>query len=187
MAGITPLVPPRTGAVNGKLEIKTDTFLTLDELLKHRPQFEPFLDEITQKGWRYFYIEGFGTVIKEMNVSAPYKFIVSEHPRGGLTYTMTMDFGRAIPDAKLKEVISLDRFIINIASKRYPRAMTIDLTRSEVTYVNESLWVSSEEGYTEEAKGALNILRWLIEEKKFSLKVEKGAKLWELIANIGKK
>lgn len=170
MAGITPLVPPRTGIVDGKLEIKTDTFLTFDELLKHRPQFEAFLEEISGKGWRYLYIEGFGTVIKEMNVSAPYKFMVGEHPQGGMTYNMTLDFGRAIPDARLKKVISLDRFIINISSKHYPRAVTVDLTKNDITYVHESLQASKKEDYGEEAKGVLAILRWLVEEKKFNLK-----------------
>ena len=40
MAGITPLVPPRAGVVDGKLEINTEASLTLDALFTYRPADE---------------------------------------------------------------------------------------------------------------------------------------------------
>ncbi len=187
MAGITPLVPPRTGAVNGKLDIKTDTHLTHDELLKFCPQFEPFLDEITKKGWRYLYIEGFATVVKQMIISSPYRFMVGEHPQGGLIYTMNIDFGRNIPDANLKELLNLDRFIINISSKDFPRAVTADLVKKEVIYVHESLWISEGKECKDEAGRVLEILRWLVDEKKFTIKTDDRNKYRELVATVGKK
>jgi len=181
MAGITPLVPPRTGIVDGKLEIKTGASLTLDELLTYRPTAEAFLNELSEKGWRYYFIDGYGTVLKEMEISAPYTFLASEHPRGGLTYTLSVDFGRAIPNALLKDIISLDRFVVNICSQDYPRGVTVDLTKNEVTYVHESLWVLKGKGCTEEAKDVLKILQWLIEEKKFKLAVGDGKRYRELV------
>jgi len=185
MAGITPLVPPRTGVADGKLEIKTDTFLTLDELLTYRPTAQAFLDELSENGWRYYFIEGYGTVLKEMEVSAPYKFLVGEHPRGGFTYTFTVDFGRGIPNALLKDVISLDRFVVNICSKDYPRGVTIDLIKNEITYVHESLWVSRGEGCAEEARDVLKILQWLIDKKNYKLAVGDGEKYRELVNLLG--
>ncbi len=187
MAGITPLVPPRTGVVDGKLEVKTETLLTLDEVLTYRPAAQAFLDELSEKGWRYYFIECYGTVLKEMVISAPYTFLVGEHLRGGFTYKLTVDFGRAIPDALLKDVISLDRFIVNICSLDYTRGVTIDLVKNEVTYVHESLWVLKGEGCTEEAKDVLKILQWLIEEKKFKLAVGDGKRYRELVELVGGK
>jgi len=187
MAGITPLVPPRTGVVDGKLEIKTGASLTLDELLTYRPTAKAFLDELSEKGWRYYFIDGYGTVLKEMEISSPYNFVASEHPRGGFTYSLTLDFGRAIPNALLKDIISLDRFVVNICSQDYPRGVTIDLTKNEVTYVHESLWVSRGEGCTEEARNVLKILQWLIEEKKFKLAVGDGKRYHELVTLLGEK
>lgn len=187
MAGITPLVPPRTGIVDGKLEIKTETSLTLDEVLKYRPDAQAFLDQLSKKGWRYYFIECYGTVLKEMEVSAPYNFRVGEHLRGGFTYTLTMEFGRTIPNALLKDVISLERFVLNICSKDYPRGVTIDLTKNEVTYVHDSLWVSKGEGCTEEARDVLRILQWLIEDKKFKLAAGDGDKYRELVNLFSKK
>ena len=188
MAGITPLVPPRTGVVDGKLEIKTEASLTLNELLTYRPAAEAFLDELSERGWRYYFIDGYGTVLKEMEISSPYTFLVQEHPRGGLTYTLTIDFGRAIPNAVLKDIISLDRFIVNICSQHYPRGVTVDLTKNEVTYVHESLWVSKGEGCKEEARDVLKMLQWLIEEKKFKLGMSDGEKYYrELVTLLGGK
>lgn len=187
MAGITPLVPPRTGVVDGKLEIKTETSLTLDEVFAYRPAIQDFLDELSEKGWRYYFIECHGTVLKEMAISAPYTFLVGEHLRGGFTYKLTVDFGRAIPDALLKDVISLDRFIVNICSRDYPRGVTIDLVKNEVTYVHESLWVSKGEGCIDEARDVLKILQWLIDGKKFKLAVGNGKRYRELVTLLGGK
>ena len=182
MAGVFPAVPPRTGRMDGKLAIQTERFITLDELLTHHPTAKAFLSELSKKGWRYYFIDGYGKVLAELEVdSTPYTFQMQEHPRGGFTYALSVDFGRRLPMLKLKRIINLQRFIVNICSQHYPRGVTIDLTKNEVTYVHESLWVSKRAEDTEEANDVLKILQWLIEEKKFKLAVGNGEKYRELI------
>ena len=182
-AVIFPAIP-MTGSVDGKLDIRVEKYLTLDELLTHLPTTKAFFDELSKRGWRYYFIEGYATVVMQLNmVSSPYAAHVKEHPRGGLSYSMSLDFGRSTPRLKLAGIIDLQRFIVNICGKYYPRGVTVDLTKNEVTYVQESLLVSKDEKVKEDAKDILDILRWLIKDKKFKLEVSKGKR--ELVALIG--
>ena len=186
-AVIFPAIP-MTGSVDGKLDIRVEKFLTLDELLTHLPAAKAFLDELSKKGWRYYFIDGYGKVQKEMEISSlPYTFQVEEHPQGGFVYSISLDFGRYTPEALLKGIINLHRFIVNICSNTYPRGVTIDLTKNEVTSVHESLWVSKGKEDREGAKEVLKILQWLIEEKKFKLAVGDGERYRELLTLLGDK
>ena len=189
MAGVVPVVPPRTGCMDGKLEVRTERFITLDELYTHLPTARAFLDELSKRGWRYYFIDGYGKVVMELKVdSSQYTWQTYEHPRGGFAYNLSFDFGRRLPKLQLKSIIKVDRFVVNICSKDYPRGVTVDLTKNEVTYVHESLWVSKGDGCTEEAKDVLKILQWLIEEKKFKLAVSGGEKYYrELATLLGRK
>lgn len=188
MAGVVPIVPPRTGSMDGKLEVQTERFITLDELLTHLPTARAFLNELSEKGWRYYFIDGYGKVTLELGIdSAAYTWQIYEHPRGGFVYNLSMDFGRRLPKLQLKRIIDLHSFIANICSQDYPRGVTIDLTKSEVTYVHESLWVLKGEGCMEKAKDLLKILQWLIDEKRFKLAVSGGEKYYrELVTLLGK-
>ena len=186
-AVIFPAIP-MTGSVDGKLDIRVEKFLTLDELLTHLPAAKAFLDELSKKGWRYYFIEGYGTVVMQLEmVSSPYAAQVKEHPRGGLSYSMSLDFGRSTPRLKLAGIIEVQRFIVNICSKYYPRGVAIDMAKNEVTYVQESLWVSKGKKVKEDAKDILDILQWLIKEKKFKLGVSEDKKYQELVTLLGGK
>ena len=187
MAGITPLVPPRIGYANGKIQIETEVPLTLDELCRYCQTEKAFLDELADKGWRYYFIDGYGKVVKEIDIASPYTFLVTEHPRGGFTYQLSFDFQRSMPDAVLKDIHSLDRFVVNVCSKDYPRGVTVNLASKEVTFVHESLWISKGDGCTEEAKDVLRILRWLVEEKGFKLALDDSDKYQELVNLLGDK
>jgi len=189
MAGVVPVVPPRTGCMDGKLEVQTERFITLDELLTHLPTARAFLDELPEKGWRYYFIDGYGKLVMEIPIDqAAYSWQTYEHPRGGFAYNLSMDFGRRLPKLQLKSIIDVYRFIVNICSKDYPRGVTIDLTKNEATYVHESLWVSKGEGCTEEARDILKILQWLVEEKQFKLTVSGGERYYkELVTLLGQK
>lgn len=181
---------PRTGSVEGKLDLHVEKFLTLGELLAHLPTAQAFLDELSQRGWRYYFIDGYGTVVMELGIRPlPYKLQVEEHLRGGFNYIVSVEFGRRTPQPQLKSIIKLHRFIVNIGSEYYPRAVTVDLTNNEVTYVHEMLWVSKGEEGKEEAKNVLKLLQWLIEEKKFKLGVGDGDsdRYQELVTLLGGK
>ena len=188
MAGVAPIVPPRSGSTDGKLEIQTERFITPDELIAYSLTAKAFIDELSERGWRYYFIDSHGKVALELGIdSAAYTFQTYEHPRGGFAYALSMDFGRRLPKLQLKNIIDLDRFVLNICSKDYPRGVTIDLIKNEITYVHESLWVSKGEGCTEEARDVLKILQWLIEEKEFKLAVGDGEKYRELVNLLGEK
>ena len=88
----------------------------------------------------------------------------------------------------LKKIVKLERCIVNICSRDYANAVTVDLTKNEVTYVHDSLWISKGEGCIKEAKDVLSLLQWLIEDKKFKV-AAKGSESYyrELVAHLGGK
>lgn len=184
-AVIFPAIPT-TGSVDGKLDIHVEKFLTLDELLTHLPTAKAFFDELSKKGWRYYFIEGYGRAVMQLEmVSSPYAVKVTEHPSGGLNFSMSVEFGRSTPRLKLGSIVDLQRFVVNICGKHYPRGVTIDLAKDEVTYVQESLLVSKGEKIKEDARDILEILKWLIKEKKFNLGVGETEKHRELLTLLG--
>lgn len=188
MAGVVPILPPRNGFMNGKLQTQYKKSLTMDELLANSPGVKDFFDELSEKGWRYYFIDGYGMVTMELEVeSSEYSFGSGEHPRGGFAYSLSLDFERCLPKLQLKDIVNVERFVVNICSKHYPRGVTIDLTKNKITYVHESLWVSEGAEGVEEAKDVLNILKWLIEEKKFKLGGGEEERYRELVAFLGGK
>ena len=185
MAGVVPILPPRTGNIAGKLTLEAERSITLDELLAHTPSAKKFLDELTGKGWKYLFIDGYGKVTLELSLdSYPYNWQTYEHPRGGFAYKLALDFERRLPKLELKSIIRLDRFIVNISSKDYPRGVTIDLVKNEITYVHDSLWISKGEDCAEEAKGVLEIVTWLLKQKKFKLAVSGGDSYYQELVTI---
>ncbi len=187
MAGVVPIIPPRNGFTDGKLDIKIEKFIPLDELLNHLPTASAFFNELSKKGWQYFFIDGYGIGLWELEVhSSPYAFEINEHPRGGFAYKLAVDFGRRLPKLRLKDILSLQQFIVNISSQSHPRAVTIDITKNKITYVHDSLWISKGQGCRKEAKEVLEILQWLVEEKKFKLEGVAGKRKYrELVTLLG--
>jgi hypothetical protein len=186
MAGVTPILPPRTGCMNGKLEVETDRFIILDELLTSLPAMKTFLSELTKKGWHYFFIEGYGTVVLEIDIAGTdYKWLAQEHPRGGFAYNLALEFGRRLPKIGFKNISKLDRFIINICSKDHARGVTADLKSKKITFIHDSLWDLKSGKITQDAKDILGIVQWLIEEKKFNLEMSGGMERYrKLTASI---
>ena len=188
MAGVVPILPPRNGFMNGKLQTQYKKSLTVDELLTNLPDARDFFDALSEKGWRYYFIDGYGMVTMELEVEpSEYNFRSGEHPRGGFAYSLSLDFERCLPKLQLKNIVNVERFVVNICSKHYPRGVTIDLTKNEITYVHESLWVLKGAEGVEEARDVLKILQWLIEEKRFKLGVGEEERYRELVALLGGK
>jgi len=123
-------------------------------------------------------------VMEMLIEAAPYTWQSYEAPRGGFAYTLDFDFGRRLPRMALKNVISLENCIINIRTRDYARGVTVDLIQKAVTYVHESLWVSCGKGCTSEAKQVLQILRWLVEDKKFKLAVSGGESYYRKLSAL---
>jgi len=133
------------------------------------------------KGWRYFFIEGYGVILAELDIhSLPFTYQAKEHLRGGFINTLSVDFGRSIPKPRLKSIINLERFIINIRNQDYSRAITIDIAKNEITYIHDLLWICKGEDCMKEAEGVFRILEWLVEEKKLRLPNGEDEKYREL-------
>jgi hypothetical protein len=168
MAGVIPIVPPPQGVMGGKLEVETPRFLTVNELREHAGAINEFLKELEMKSWRFLLIDSHGLVVMEMELEeASYVWKMYEAPRGGYAYALSFDFGRRLPKLTPKRIVRLENCIFNICSAEFPRAVTIDLTTNEITYVHECLWVQKGKGCHKEACNVLKILRWLVEEKQF--------------------
>ena len=103
MAGVVPILPPRTGNMAGKLVLETERSITLDELLAHTPSAKTFLNELSGKGWKYYFIDGYGKVELEFNLdSYPYNWQTYEHPRGGFAYKLTLGLLKNVTVANVR-------------------------------------------------------------------------------------
>jgi hypothetical protein len=189
MAGVVPIVPPRTGTMGGKLQVETERFVTVDELYYHVIDFKNFIDELDKKGLKYLLIDCHGKVVMEIAIeAAPYIWQSYEAPRGGFAYKLDFDFGRRLPRMGLKSVISLENCIINIRTKDFARAITIDLVKKSVTYVHDSLWVLQGQDCARESQEVLKVLHWLVKNKRFTLEVSGGESHYrKLVALMGGK
>jgi hypothetical protein len=175
MAGIVPIVPPPKGVMGGKLRVNSTRFLTVNELRDHSGTVKNILNELEKKGWRFLLIDAHGVVTMEMDIEdANYVWQAYEAPRGGFAYTLNFDFGRRIPRLSLVQVVKLESCVINIRSQEYHRAVTVDLVTNEITYVHESLWEAKGKAVQKDACNVFEILKWLIEEKRFNFKEKDG-------------
>ncbi len=160
------------GKAKGKLTLEYTGKLNPEEVLKTFPEFREALNEIKSKGWRYVYIEITGKSFIELEVADyPCRIIPYGVWAGANAFTLDIDLGRKLPEVKVGEV---EQFRINIASKTFPRAATVDLAKKVITYIEEGFWNwrnewKDDESKLQPAKEVYEIVKWLIEEKKFKL------------------
>jgi hypothetical protein len=162
--------------------------MAAEDVLKFHPELQSFLDEIENKGWRYLYIEARGTSVAEIDLDrSPYKIAVADvYPRP----TTASDDVYGPPDTnvaplllevelaqkiiKLGGVPEVQMFRINVSTKSFPRAATVDIAKGVITYLNEAFW-SWEETWKEdpkklaEAREIHEVAEWLLEMKKQKL------------------
>ena len=83
--------------------------------------------------------------------------------------------GREIP--RITEIPVVQLFKVNVCSKSFRRAATIDLASYQVTYLHDPFWKweagsETDEKKLSDAKEIYEIATWLIDEKKFKLSGE---------------
>jgi hypothetical protein len=160
------------GLTAGKLKIEFSGILTPEDVLKENPELKNILNEIKEKGWRYLFIHTSGKTAIEFDISnQPSKIIPYGIWSGEGNYTINIDIGKNISEPKIK---SVEEFRINISIKDLPRAVTIDIVKKLITYIDENFWNWKDEWTTDENKlslatGVYEVVKWLIEEKKFEL------------------
>lgn len=160
------------GLANGKLTVEFSGRISPEAALDALPELRDTLNEIKEKGWRYFYIEAEGTTFIELELSNHLSKIIPYGFWGkGESFSINIDLGKKLPEVKIK---SLNLFKINISTINLPRAVTIDLAKKLITYIDESFWNWQEEWKTDESKKSIalevfKIVKWVIEEKGYRL------------------
>jgi hypothetical protein len=172
------------GVARGKLTLEYSGRLIPEKVLETFPEYKKMLDEIKEKGWRYVYIEISGKSLIDLEISDyPCKVIPYGVWAGPNAFTLDIDLGRKLPELKVGEV---EQFRINIASKSYPRIVTVDLAKQVITYIDENFWNWKDEWKDDEqklqpAREAYEVVKWLVEEKKFKLHEEYRAEKYQEI------
>lgn len=176
------------GNVKGKVRLESSERMVAGDILKFHPELQSFLDEIEERGWRYLYIETRGTAVAEVDLDgAPYtarlknvayapSFDTSEtkvgenmEPIGSI---LEIDLGQRV--IKLESVPEVQMFKINVSTKSFPRAATVDIPKGLVTYLNETFWTWQSEWKNDseklsEAREVYEVTKWLIDVKKLRL------------------
>jgi len=134
-----------SGDAEGHLSLLTARMIPL-EILTFHPEIQKTLDEVEKKGWKYLYIETIATSRAEITlvksrfriVRSPRKLADDGHSIEAADNVVELSIGRELPEIKAIPEVRL--FRVNICSKSFPRAATVDLSKLEVTYLHDPFW-----------------------------------------------
>lgn len=164
------------GEAKGSLTLKFNGLLRAEDILKHHPEIQAELDAIVKRGWKYLFIETRGTAVTDVALEkTPY------YVRQGATYWRPSDESDVILELSLGRrlwevngVPEVQEFRVNVCSKSFPRAATVDLVEGLVTYLHDPFWKWEKGWETDrkklsDAKEVYEIATWLLDVKKFKL------------------
>lgn len=178
MSGVYVLNP---GEADGHLTfVSTGRTLAHDILMFH-PEIQKELDEIASKGWKFLYIETIATSTWELNItkskfeikSVPIEVYGAKPRKSGRILELSIN--DELP--KMTAMPEIQVFRVNVCSKSFPRAATLDLSKHEVTYLHDAFWKWEAGSEVDEKKFSnaievYEIAAWLIDEKKFKFAEE---------------
>ncbi len=152
--------------------------LPAEEVLRFHPELREQLDEIVMQGWRYLYIQTTGTAVRELTAaSSPFSMGMDmgrSESEGGRPHTIvTLDAGEApVPIVSIPVV---EEFRINISTKNYPRAATLDIAHGTVSFIHDPFWRwengwGSDPKKVADALEVLDVAKWLMDVKKLELR-----------------
>ncbi|MEM2216738.1 MAG: hypothetical protein QXP57_09280 [Nitrososphaerota archaeon] len=167
------LVSNRAAPTTGKLIMEFVNRLPPTLVLQFFPGYKKLLDEIASKNWKYLYIETFGKYLLELEFQGEACKIIPHSPDWFLKgrFSINVELGKPLPELKVEGV---DEFRINISTESFPRAVTIDLVKQVITYIESIFWDWNDEWINDQEKlskasEVYTVVKWLIEEKKFKL------------------
>lgn len=176
------------GDAEGHLSFVSSGRMVPSDILYFHPEIQKELDEIEKKGWKYLYIETMATSKAEITLVKSKFQIKPNFPQTRLGHIQVpkgriveLTIGEELP--RLVAVPKVDVFKVNVCSKSFPRAATVDLSKSAVTYLHGPFW-NWEPGFETDEKKLSNameiyeIATWMIEEKKFKLTEEVTETRW---------
>jgi hypothetical protein len=180
------------GRASGKLRFESSGRLAADVILAFHPELKSFLDEVVRQGWKFLYIDTKATALAETEVQGvPYSiysaFDDGGHGMGPSGYVIQLQVGPTLP--KIVAVSSVEEFRINVSTKDYPRAATVDISNGTVLYIHDAFW-RWERGWEQDerklssAKEVYAVAKWLLEEKKLKLSQPFELKRYEEISAL---
>jgi hypothetical protein len=165
------------GNVKGNLKLRASGRMPAPDVLLFHPEIQTQLDDIVKQGWTYLYIECVATAEAEISVEkSQYRIGISARPdttsHGPPENVIELNIGPEVPEIKsIPEVIE---FRVNVCSKSFPRAATVELTKGIVTYLDDPYW-RWQKGWENDPKKLSNakeiseIATWLLDVKKYKL------------------
>jgi hypothetical protein len=170
---------PYTGESSGSLTLKSSGAMPAWLILKYHPEIQAQIDDVAKQGWKYLYIETRATAVTELPMgSSPYRLFPSVSPGNPYAgpqkpknvFEVVMDQG--LPE--VKDIPEVLEFRINVCSKSFPRAATVDLVKGVITYLHDPFWRwekgwEADKSKLSEAREIYEIATWLIDVKKFVL------------------
>jgi hypothetical protein len=170
------------------MTLSYDGPLTLEDVLKHKPEYREFLEELEARNWRFHHAEIRGEAVLAAEFEdTPYRVMPkmgdsAGHGGGGMMtgphgpvpmggHTVQIDLPK--PGPQVQDVGDLETFTVNISTREHSRAVTVDLTSREIVYIHADLWDMDPEKPDiedpEAVEDVAGIVTWLLEEQDLAL------------------
>lgn len=184
---MTIVSPLEKGRASGRLYLTSFKKLEISRILERYPEIvrelEEFRREAIEKNWKIEYSDHLAILLGEISLDdIEYQLMPWSLFKGN--YSMMIDIGTVLPIVK---EIRLDKLIYNIRTDKMKHDdISIDFVRKEIIHVDGVFW-NWEEGWERdpekllEAIETLKILKWLIEEKGYSLAEEYNPEKYQRI------
>jgi hypothetical protein len=183
-----------SGEASGSLTLRCNGRLGVEDILKFHPEIRAHLDDIAKQGLRYIYIENRCIAEADLPVeSSRYRiapappFLKQSRDAAHPELVVEVTIGQRPPE--VRAVPEVTEFRVNVSSKSFPRAATVDLATGLVTYLHDSFW-RWENGWEEDvkrlsdAREVYEVAAWLLDVKKFRLIEEFKEERYEELARI---
>lgn len=163
------------GDVKGRITLQSAGWMQAPEVLKFYPEIRAQLDDITKQGWKYLHIDITGTAVAELILEKS-KFRIygrATAVRGTLPNNiLELEIGGRMPT--IVAIPEVKEFIVNVCSKSFPRAATVDLAKGLVTYLHDPFWKwergwENDKRRLSDAREVQEIATWLLDVKKYKL------------------
>jgi hypothetical protein len=192
--GLVPVL--NSGEAKGRIALRSRGWMQPTDALRLHPEMRAQLDEIAKQGWSYLFIETVGTVEAEVVLGGSIFRMTSRTPPGTyrserLRYYLELELGEQTPT--ITSVPEISEFKVNVCSKSFPRAATVDLSKRLVTYIDDHFW-RWEKGWEEDkkklsdAREVREIASWLLDVKGYKLdepfKLERYQELKDILEAV---
>jgi hypothetical protein len=147
-----------------------------EDILKSHPELQSFLDDIEKEGWKYLYIETAGTSVAEIDLDgSQYKVRIDVNGASGVgPHQNVLEIELGQKPVTFSAVPEVEMFRINVSTKTFPRAATVDIAKGLVTYLNDAFWAwqpgwEKDAKKLSEAREVHDVAKWLLEIKRQKL------------------